>query len=585
MAKKNIWSENFTDFISYEKIGRFRFFGRRHPRFMREELSIDSLHAANFLIFKLAIFCILFIFLARLFILAIANGEKNRALADENRIRLLRIEPLRGKIFDRNGKILADSRQVFLLKKGPKVSEISAKQVKDLESQGLAGEDFEGELGKITANVERLYPFKEVTSHVLGFIARAEQADFEKNPRLSGEDLVGRLGVELSYDDFLRGETGKKLVEVDSKEQKVSILGRVEPVKGKDLFLTLDSDLQEFAYNALRKHAEVIGSKKGALIIQHPNTGEVLALVSVPSFDPNDVSRFLNNKDQPFFNRVVQGTYPPGSIFKIVSALSGLESGKITKDTEIEDVGEFYLGDTRFSNWFYTSYGRRDGILKISRAIARSNDIFFYRLAEMTNLAPIRQMAINLGFGQKTGVDLPGEAFGLVPDNVWKKSTFNTDWYLGDTLHLAIGQGFMLATPIQINKMTSFVASGKLTNPYLALKISGDGEEMKFGGKVVEENLVKGENLKIVREGMKEACSTGGTGWPFFNAPYEVGCKTGTAEKTLGNPHAWFTVFAPFENPQVSVTVIIEEGGEGSSVAGPVAREILDWWFLKNIKN
>jgi len=191
-------------------------------------------------------------------------------------------------------------------------------------------------------------------------------------------------------------------------------------------------------------------------------------------------------------------------------------------------------------------------------------------------------MAKKLGFGQKTGVDLPGEAFGLLPDEVWKKSTLKDQWYLGDTLHLAIGQGFMLTTPAQVNLMTSYMASGKIYKPHVVSKIENlpDGAKpIEILPKVMSENLVSSENFDLVRQGMKQACETGGTAFPFFTASYKVGCKTGTAEKALGNPHAWFTAFAPFDDPVISITVIIEDGGEGSAVAAPVAREILDWMY------
>jgi penicillin-binding protein 2 len=363
-------------------------------------------------------------------------------------------------------------------------------------------------------------------------------------------------------------------------------LGSEPGEDGKDLHLTIDGNLQKVAFDVLQKHSQQVDSKKAAAVIQNPNTGEVLALVSLPSFDPGQVDKYLQDKDEPFFNRAIQGVYPPGSIFKIVSALAGLESGAITQETEIEDVGEFYLGDTRFVNWFYLSYGGRDGKLKIERAIARSNDIFFYRLAEKTGLDSLREMAKKLGLGQKTGIDLPYESVGLVPDETWKKSTYGQDWYLGDTLHFGIGQGFVLATPLQMNTITSFMASGKLTRPYLVRQIgNGDGNSIKMEGKILTDSLVGEQNFQLVRQGMKQACEKGGTGWPFFNAPYKVGCKTGTAERALGDPHAWFTVFTPYEKPEISVTVIIENGGEGSSVAGPVAREILDWWFANKVKS
>ena len=316
------------------------------------------------------------------------------------------------------------------------------------------------------------------------------------------------------------------------------------------------------------------------LVAQNPNTGEILALVSYPSFDPTDIGRAVGDKNNPFFNRAVQGNYPPGSVFKITSALAGLESGRIDANWEVDDVGAFELGGERFSNWYFNQYGKKEGLVKIEKALARSNDTYFYKLGEEIGLDALRKTAIALGFGQKTGVDLPDEALGLVPDGVWKRASIGDEWYLGDTMHLMVGQGYMLTTPIQVNGMTSYVASGKLTKPYIVSKIeSGAGAgEISFGSTFLGGNVASALNLQIVREGMKKTCETGGTGAPFFRAKYKVACKTGTAEEVGGKPHAWFTVFAPVENPQIVLTVLVERGGEGSAVAAPVAKEVLDWW-------
>lgn len=579
----------FCDDIYHEKVNKWWFSKNKHLYHEDTEKVDDLVKLRRFPIFYLTLVIFIFILLSRLFFLTIVNGQENRELAETNRIKLVPVEAKRGQIVDREGKILADSKVIYFLKKDSQVKEIREEAAKELEKQGLASENFEGEMGQISQEIERDYPLKEASAHVLGYVSSLQEEDLKGNADVSTTGVGGRLGVEATYDSFLRGENGEKLIEVDAVGKKVSILGEKSSHNGRDLHLTIDSALQRKAYELLKTHAEKAGSFRGAIIVQSPNTGEVLALASIPSFDPTDVGKSMTDEKSALFDRATQGNYPPGSIFKIVSALAGLESGKITKDTEIEDVGEFYLGDVKFTNWFYRSYGGKDGILKIDRAIARSNDIFFYKLAQMAGLDAIRQMAIRLGFGQKTGIDLPDESFGLVPDGVWKESTLDTIWYPGDTMHLAIGQGFMLATPLQINVMTSYVTSGKLTKPYLVSEIEGQGldesvskaESIKIESITRGEDLVNSGDLNLVREGMKQACETGGTAWPFFNASYKVGCKTGTAEKELGNPHAWFTVFAPYDNPQVSLTVIIEDGGEGSSVAAPVARELLDWYFQR----
>ena len=542
--------------------------------------STRKISANRLFVFYIASFIILLIFLGRLFHLTVIAGSENKNLAESNRIKLIEREANRGVIYDRRGNVLARSANVYLLIKDDEVKEITKEQAEQLEREGLASENFEGDLGTISPEVKREYLLGEAAAHVLGYTSEVQEGDLKENGSLSPVQSIGRLGLEQNYNNFLTGKVGKKLVEVDTFGKKVSILGEQESTDGQDIQTTLDGQLQEKAYEALNKQAGLVATKKGAVIVQNPNTGEVLALASVPSFDPEDIGKSVADLEKPFFNRVTQGSYPPGSVFKIVTALAGLESGQIDENTEIEDVGEFELGGSKFSNWFFNKYGKTDGVIKIQKAIARSNDIFFYRVAERIGLKTLRDMAKNLGLGQKTGIDLPTEVVGLVPDEVWKQSAYGDNWYLGDTMHLGIGQGFLLTTPIQMNVVTSFLATGKLTKPYLVSKISDEnGELAEFSTKVLGENIVEVNNLQLVRAGMKDACKLGGTGAPFFNAKYEVGCKTGTAEKELGNPHAWFTVFAPFENPQIALTVIIEDGGEGSSVAAPVAKEIVDWWM------
>jgi penicillin-binding protein 2 len=573
--KRNFKIVGFSDGITYEKVGRKRFAGFDGP--VGKGSKTRELR-----FFKFLLVIIVGAFVLRIFFLTVVQGVKNRTLSEGNRIRLVPIEALRGKIYDRNGQLLTSSKREYFLIKDSHESKITDAQVKELERQGLASLNFEGELGKVDVRVVRNFAEGEMTAHVIGYVSKADPADLRANSQVTNLDSVGRLGVEATYDNFLRGRNGRDLVEVDAIGHKVAILGEDPSVSGGDLKLTVDKNLQQVVYNALKKQADIVGSHRGAAIVQNPNTGEILALVSYPGFNPVNIGASITNRDKPYLDRAIAGIYPPGSVFKLVSALAGLESGKITKDTQIEDVGEFYLGDIRFPNWYFLNYGAKDGVLKVDRAIARSNDIFFYRAAEMTGVENIKKMAVKLGFGQKTGIDLPAEQFGLVPDGVWKESTLKEPWYPGDTMHLGIGQGFMLVTPIQISQMVSFMASGKFMRPYVVADIKTGNGVVNIGPKAVGEDLVKPEYLQLVRSGMKMACKTGGTGWPFFEAKYAVGCKTGTAEQAEGNPNAWFTAYAPFDKPQVAVTVVIEDGGEGSSIAGPVAKEILDYWFFHN---
>lgn len=547
----------------------------------------ESIHTHRFYVFYIFAFLILFVFLGRLFGLTIVSGAKNRELSENNRVHLIEVEAPRGKIFDRNGQVLAYSATVYFLTKGKESKEITKDQAEDFTKKGFASTDFEGNLGKIERLVVRKYPYGEATAHVLGYTSMVQEEELKADKNIIKTNAKGRLGIEESYNDFLEGKVGKKLIEVDASGNNVSILGEQAAVEGRNLRTTIDANLEKVAYESLKKWSETANSKKGAVIVENPNSGEVLALVSAPSFNPEDIGRAVADQNKPFFNRVIQGNYPPGSVFKISVALAGLESGKIDRNTEIEDVGVFELGGVQFSNWYFSQYGKTEGLVKIDKAIARSNDIFFYRAAERTGLDNLRKMAISFGFGQQTGIDLPNEAYGLVPDEVWKKSTIGDGWFTGDTMHLGIGQGFMLTTPIQISSMTSYVAGGKLTKPYIVSQVEGTNGSngASFGSKILKENLASAQNLDLVRLGMGKACEIGGTGAPFFRAKYKVACKTGTAEEVGKKPHAWFTVFAPIENPEIAVTVLVENGGEGSAIAAPIAKEILDWWYEDKFKN
>ena len=397
--------------------------------------------ANRLFVFYIASFIILLIFLGRLFHLTVIAGSENRNLAESNRIKLIEREANRGVIYDRRGNALARSANVYLLTGDGEVKEITREQAEQLEYEGLASENFEGDLGTISPEVKREYSLREAAAHVLGYTSEVQEGDLKENGSLSPVQSIGRLGLEQNYNNFLTGKVGKKLVEVDTFGKKVSILGEQESVSGQDIRTTLDGQLQEKAYEALNKQAGLVATKKGAVIVQNPNTGEVLALASVPSFDPEDIGKSVADLEKPFFNRVTQGSYPPGSVFKIVTALAGLESGQIDENTEIEDVGEFELGGSKFSNWFFNKYGKTDGVIKIQKAIARSNDIFFYRVAERIGLKTLRDMAKNLGLGQKTGIDLPAEISGFVPSREWKKSTKGLNWFIGDTYNLSILQG------------------------------------------------------------------------------------------------------------------------------------------------
>jgi len=369
------------------------------------------------------------------------------------------------------------------------------------------------------------------------------------------------------------------------------------------------------------------------VVISNPENGEILALVSSPSYDSNvfsnqkpdtrsqipdasnqksenvedAIKKILNSEDQPMFNRAISGLYPPGSTFKVVSALGALQEGKITVETEVEDKGVLKVGGLEFGNWYFKQYGKTDGMVDIVKAIRRSNDIFFYKVGQWLGIEKLSFWARKFGFGRLSGVDLPGEEAGLVPDKKWKKEYKDEDWYLGDNFITAIGQGDLLATPLQVNMMTAVVANGgKLCRPNI---VQGPGSKVQGECENLE---IKKEYMELVKEGMVGACDTGGTAWPFFKFKVKneelqvddenilgpeasdsadirripVACKTGTAESPGkdSKPHAWFTLFVPVKDPQLVLTVLLEKGGEGSSDAAPIAKEILKWWYERKVQ-
>ena len=378
--------------------------------------------------------------------------------------------------------------------------------------------------------------------------------------------LIGRAGVEKTFEGQLRGRDGGRLIEVDSAGKEVRELGNNQAEAGTDLDLSLEARLQKIMYDAL-------GGKKGSAVMLDMQ-GKVLGLVSSPAYDPLSVLDYLKDTENLYFlNRAIAGTYPPGSVFKPVTAYAGLEEGKITAETEFDDTGEIRVGDYRYGNWYFDEYGRTEGMISLVKALARSNDIYFYRVGEAVGVDDLVKWARKFGLGVKTGIELPGELPGLVPDRLWKERTTGEKWFLGNTYHLAIGQGDLLVTPLQVARMTLGVVSGRLCQ--VSLLKNSQVECSDLG--------LKSEDIEKVREGMKGACATGGTAFPFFDFEPWVICKTGTAQHAgqlsdSDQAHAWMTIAYPGENPEVVLTVMLESAGEGSVEAGPVAKSILEQW-------
>lgn len=531
----------------------------------------------------------------RLFHLQIVQGRENRQLADYNRIQVKVIHAPRGVVYDRNGKVLAESNPGFRLK-GKDASPGMPTYRYISRDDALALEAKNDPLVKdLEIDTIRSYPFGSVTAHILGYVGQISAEEL-KEPEYTGYragDRIGRAGIEQVYESVLRGRDGAEITEIDAEGHKLRTLRRVEPVPGQNIYLSIDSDLQKTVFEALSAEAGKSGSCCGAAVAENPKTGEILALASYPSYDNNsftdptrsrEVGAYFNDPNSPMLNRVIAGVYPPGSTFKITTALAGLSVGKINAQTEIEDTGVLHLGPYSFANWYFTGYGKTEGMVDIVKALQRSNDIYFYKVGDMLGVDALGKAAKQLGMGKKLGIDLPGEEAGLVPDNAWKRENTGEDWYPGDNLHMAIGQGFLLTTPLQILAETSFVAdNGNLLAPHLAIKItSPEGKEVKkFLPQTLVKDIFKQEDLDLVKKGLSLVPKEGGTAWPFFNFSIPTAGKTGTAEygDPKGKTHAWYTSYAPADDPQIALTALLEAGGEGSSNASPIAKTVYTWYF------
>ena len=548
------------------------------------------------------------VLLARLFYVQVLRGDYYSTLANQNRTRTKIIAAPRGIIFDRNGKPLVRNTPAFKILINNKVQLLTHDEALLLASQGKA----------VQEDIERDYLYKGAAAHVVGYLGQIsrDQLLLPKYQNYEQTDFNGKLGLEQQYENILHGANGRALYEVDAQGKPTRSLGIQEPVAGQDVHTTLDVDIQQAVAAAFSP------DQKGAAVVSDPRNGEILALYSNPTFDPNlfthpknyvGVGKYAsltdllgNTSDNLFLNRAIAGAYPPGSTFKLITATSALESRAVTEDTVYQDNGVLKVGAFSFSNWYFTEYGGTEGSVTIVKAIKRSNDIYFYQAAAATGPNTIAEWGKKFGMGQKLGIDLAGEVTGIVPTTDWKKQYIHEQWYLGDTYHMGIGQGYVLATPLQVNAWTMpFANGGKVYQPHL---VSSQKSVVR------NQNFISSNTMGLVREGMREACETGGVGWPFFDfkvpaqgwsasggknsrvidgrnfteessgsakmVRVHVGCKTGTAETDPSSkPHAWITVFAPFYNPEVVVTVLVENSGEGSNIAGPIAKQILTKYF------
>jgi penicillin-binding protein 2 len=433
---------------------------------------------------------------------------------------------------------------------------------------------------------KRNYPYGKMAAHVLGYVSEINSEELKSKgyKDYSPGDFIGKYGLEKNYENYLRGVDGEKRVEVDAIGREVRTLDIKESVPGNNLYLNIDMEIQTLAEKALE-------SKKGGCIALETKTGAVIALVSRPSFDPNKFSSGITKEDwkevttdktHPLQNRVIQGRYPPGSVFKIVLALKALDVGILNERTNFLCRGSFPFGNRVFKCWKKGGHGN----VAIHRGIVESCDVFFYNVGVRLGIDRIHAMADQIGLGKLTGIDLPGEKQGLVPSSEWKKKTFGEPWYEGETVSVSIGQGAVWLTPIQLAQLSSFVANEGVTfTPQIVNKIvSPEGKVIKAFDPVMNTDVkLKKEVINTVKEGMKGVVNEpSGTAYGSRIQNINMSGKTGTAQvaslekgKLLGD-HAWFIAFAPAEAPSISICVLVEHGGHGSSVSAPIAKIITE---------
>ncbi|SFI85394.1 penicillin-binding protein 2 [Nitrosomonas sp. Nm34] len=607
---------------------------RNHLRELRD-FHIRLAIAAGFVVL---LFCLL---LARFFYLQVLRSEHYTTLAEANRIAIMPIVPNRGLIFDRNGEILAQNHTTYALEIVPNqvpnleatidelatVIEISPEdrrrfnklrgestrfsslpirlRLSDIEVASFAANRYRFPGMEIKARLLRHYPHAELLSHVIGYIGRISDKDLEQlenNNALEnyrGSLHIGRIGLEQSYEKELHGITGFEQVETDAAGRHVRTLSRTPPVAGNDLILSLDLKLQQAAESAF-------GDYRGALVAMDPKTGEILAFVSKPGFDPNlfidgidHVNwRLLNESiDKPLNNRALRGVYPPGSTFKPFMALAGLELGKRTADYAINDPGYFSLPGSshRFRDWRPSGHGR----VNLHKSLVISCDTYYYTLANDLGINNIFNFIGQFGFGKKTEIDIPGEVTGLLPSSDWKKKRFNQNWFPGDTISVGIGQGYNLATPVQLTFATMLLANNGIAyRPHFVKQVQDNKLGHLYENKPSQMytlNLKK-ENVARVRNALVDVTRPGGTAAKAgANAAYTFAGKTGTSQvinikqgeryvaskiQERHRDHALFIAYAPAEDPQIALTVLVENGGSGGSTAAPIARQVLDYFLL-----
>lgn len=573
----------------------------------------------------------------RLAYLQVVQHDVYSTRSEKNRVRVEPLPPNRGLIYDRNGELLAENRPTYNLtlvrERADDVDEtlellVELLDLNDEETSTfyersqqwqrpfqpvlLASDLSEEQIARVAINRHRLpgveveaqllryYPDAEIMAHTLGYVGRinAEELANLDATRYAGTHFIGKTGVERFYEDDLHGQAGLRKVETNARGRVLRELGRTDPVPGKDLTLTLDKSLQRLAY-------ELMDGRRGSIVAIEPDSGEILAMVSTPGFDSNQFVTGIDrasyqalqeNLDLPLFNRAIRGHYPPGSTIKPFLALGGLAEGAITPDTTINDPGYYQLPNDsrRYRNWLRWGHGRVD----LERSLAVSNNTYYYSLAHEMGIDSLHEQMSNFGFGRRVAHDVQGESSGLMPSREWKRERFNQPWYPGETLSVGIGQGYWQVTPLQLATATATLANrGEWVKPRIARQIGDSTLERDLPDTPEDINLAQEDWWDSVFSGMEKVVSgsEGTARRTGQGLEYRMGGKSGTAQVfSLGQDqrydadeleerlrdHALFIAFAPIEDPQIAVAVIVENAGGGSTHAAHLARAMTDEWLL-----
>ncbi|WP_298444749.1 penicillin-binding protein 2 [uncultured Ferrimonas sp.] len=607
---------------------------------LRDHAAESALFSRRAIVGFLFVIALIGVLLGNLYNLQIVEFNSFQTRSNDNRIRLIPVAPNRGLIYDRNGTLIADNQPVFSLEVVPEQVDDMARQLQDIQSVlPISAEQIErfegrvkshrrfkpitlmGQLNEqqvatfavnshrfpgftVEAGLKRSYPHSASLTHLLGYVARINSRDQQRiddrgdTARYAASRNIGKQGIERYYEGTLHGQPGMREVEVNNRGRIVRTISGTAPVAGKDLHLSLDLPLQ-------LKAEELLAGRRGAVVALDPKDGGILAMVSSPSYDPNlfvsgisgkEYSGLLNDKDRPLINRATQGQYAPASTVKPLLALLGLEKQLITEKTKVWDPGWWQIPNVKRKYRDWKKWGH--GWVDLNKAIASSCDIYFYELAYNTGINNISNFMYQFGFGQSTGIDLYEESNGNLPSRDWKQRKYKEPWYIGDTISVGIGQGYWTSTPLQLaNSITTLANNGRRAVPHF-LQAMSDGNERQAVPPPEKPPLVleQPSAWKSIQRAMYlTANRPGGSGYRLFNdAPYKAAVKTGTgqvfgvaedaeydenevAEHLRDN--ALFVGFAPYDNPQIVLAVVLENAGWGGVNAGPVARSLFDQYL------